>query len=372
MAADATQRISLVLSGGGVRAMVFHLGALRYLAEHGALEQVDRISSVSGGSLLVGLILQRSGLRWPGSAEFLSTTYPCLRAQLCSSSLQWAATRQLLNPMNWRFLLSRANLLALALRAEWGVQARLADLPAKPEWSINGTTAETGKRFRFKADSIGDYLLGHARPSGFPLASALAVSAAFPGGFGPLTLEAKRFAWQRRPNWGAPVSAIEPVEPMYRRLHLYDGGIYDNLGLEPYFDAGVGAPKDPGHFIFVSDAGAPLTAGFSYLALSPWRLKRVADIVSDQSRALRVRTFVHFLKLNPQAGAYLFIGSKTRSGLEATERSHPARFATTLRRLTLAEFDALAEHGHHVARAVHAEFGIHAIQRNRSSAGTVA
>ena len=371
MAEALTPRISLVLSGGGVRAMVFHLGALRYLAEHGAMEQVDRISSVSGGSLLVGLMFQRAGMQWPGSAQFLSNIYPGLRAQLCASSLQWAAARQLLNPLNWRFVFSRANLLAQALRSTWGVRARLADLPANPVWSINGTTAETGKRFRFKADSIGDYVLGHARPNEFPLANALAVSAALPGGFGPLTLEASRFQWERRPNWGDPVSSIQPVEPMYRRVHLYDGGVYDNLGLEPYFDAGLGAPKDAGQFILVSDAGAPLPSGFSYFALNPWRLKRVSDIMSEQARALRVRTFVHYLKRNPEAGGYLYIGSKTRAGMASTEYAHPAQFATTLRRLAIGEFDALADHGHHVAKAVHAEFGLHAIGPYGATTGQV-
>lgn len=349
--------------------MVFHLGALRYLAEHHAMEQVDRISSVSGGSLLVGLILQCCGMRWPGSTEFLTKTYPELRRRLCASSLQWAAARKLLNPLNWRYALSRANLLSQALRSEWGVQARLADLPVTPVWSINGTTAETGKRFRFKADSIGDYVLGHARPLELPLADALAVSAALPGGFGPLVLEAGHFDWERRPNWDDPVDATRPVVPMFQRVHLYDGGVYDNLGLEPYFDAGLGAPKDVGRFILVSDAGAPLSSGFAYKALNPFRLKRVADIMSDQSRALRVRTFVQYLKRHPNAGAYLYIGSRTEGGTEVAERAHPAQFDTTLRRLAPHEFDALSDHGRHVASAVHAEFGIHAISPRPTSEG---
>ena len=105
----------------------------------------------------------------------------------------------------------------------------------------------------------------------------------------------------------------------------------------------------------------PLPSGFSYFALNPWRLKRVSDIMSDQSRALRVRTFVHYLKRHPDAGGYLYIGSKTRAGLAPTEPAHPARFATTFRRLAIQEFDALADHGHHVAKAVHTEFGLQAI-----------
>lgn len=332
--------------------MVFHLGVLRHLAEHGALEQVHRLSTVSGGSLLVGLILQSAGVRWPGSAEFLSTTYPTLRGKLCGSSLQWAAARQLLNPWNWRFALSRANLLAMALRKHWGVKARLSDLPSMPEWSINGTTAETGRRFRFKSESIGDYQLGYAHPGEFPLASALAVSAAFPGGFGPLTLAASRFVWKKRPSWDSGPESAQPVDIGFRRLHLYDGGVYDNLGLEPYFDAGHGVPKHTGMFILVSDAGAPLPTGFAHGVMNPWRLKRVADIMSEQARALRVRTFVSYLQRAPGAGGYVYIGAPGAVDGSVGNCQHPALFPTTLRRLSFTEFDRLADHGYQVAKAV--------------------
>jgi len=148
--------IALALSGGGIRAMVFHLGVMRHLAERGHLESVEKISTVSGGSLLVGLLLQQNEMRWPTSEQFLSNSLPALRESLCARSLQWGAARQLLNPLNWRFFLSRANLLALALRHEWNVREALSDLPETPEWSINGTTAESGKRFRFKRRDIGD------------------------------------------------------------------------------------------------------------------------------------------------------------------------------------------------------------------------
>lgn len=341
-----------------MRAMVFHLGVLRHLAEHGALEQVHQLSTVSGGSLLVGLILQSAGMRWPGSAEFLSVTYPTLRDKLCGSSLQWAAARQLLNPLNWRFALSRANLLALALRKHWGVKSKLTDLPSMPEWSINGTTAETGRRFRFKPESIGDYQLGYAHPGEFPLASALAVSAAFPGGFGPLTLAASRFVWKKRPSWDSGPESAQPVDVGFHRLHLYDGGVYDNLGLEPYFDAGHGVPKHKGLFILASDAGAPLPTGFSHGVMSPWRLKRVADIMSEQARALRVRTFISYLQRTPGAGAYVYIGTPSAVGGSVGSHQHPALFPTTLRRLSCAEFDRLADHGYQVAAAVADEYAV--------------
>ena len=45
------QKFYLALSGGGFRATIFHLGVVRYLREAGRLKDVERIASVSGGSI---------------------------------------------------------------------------------------------------------------------------------------------------------------------------------------------------------------------------------------------------------------------------------------------------------------------------------
>lgn len=349
--------IALALSGGGIRAMVFHLGVLKHLAERGLLESVERISTVSGGSLLVGLLLQQNEMRWPTSERFLSHSLPELREELCARSLQWGAARRLLNPLNWRFLLSRANLLALTLRHEWRVTASLANLPKVPEWSINGTTAESGKRFRFKRTDIGEYTLGYASAARFPLASALAVSAAFPGGFGPLVMQTGRYEWRKR-EWDAPPEAAGPTTPAFQRLHLYDGGVYDNMGLEPLFDAGRQVPKYEGCYLICSDAGAPLSPGFNMGPLNVFRLKRVADIMSDQSRSLRVRTLAQYLRQTPSSGAYLSISTPVSSNKNCPSAEFAALFPTTLRRVRRDEFDKLAAHGSAVAERVRAEFGL--------------
>ena len=347
MSLPTDKPIALALSGGGIRAMVFHLGVLRYVAEQRRLEDVQCISSVSGGSLVTGLIFQEGGLRWPSSQEFLDKVYPALRARLGQRSMQWGALRQLLLPTNLRFLLSRANLLASALKREWHIEYRLADLPHFPEWSINGTNAENGRRFRFKPNGLGDYKTGYAAPGNFPLANAMAVSAAFPGGFGPLSLRADRFEWKRR-DWDAPLDAMQVVTPP-RTLHIYDGGVYDNLGIEPFFDSGRGHAKKSGHFILVSDAGMPLANGLSANALNPFRLKRVADIISDQSHALRIRAFHHYLQQVPGRGAFLYIADVSHTG-GAAERNFSATFPTTLRKVEGATFDKIAGHGYHIAQ----------------------
>ena len=58
--AKPARGMALCLSGGGYRAMVFHIGALWRLYESGLLGEIKRISSVSGGSISAGLL----GLKW--------------------------------------------------------------------------------------------------------------------------------------------------------------------------------------------------------------------------------------------------------------------------------------------------------------------
>src|SRR4051812_27504769 len=48
--------IGLCLSGGGFRAMLFHLGSLVRLNELGFLPRLERVASVSGGSIAAGAL----------------------------------------------------------------------------------------------------------------------------------------------------------------------------------------------------------------------------------------------------------------------------------------------------------------------------
>ncbi|MGA8808271.1 MAG: patatin-like phospholipase family protein [Thermoanaerobaculia bacterium] len=52
--------LALCLSGGGYRAMLFHLGVLRYFNDTALLGKLDRIAGVSGGSLTAGVL----GMQW--------------------------------------------------------------------------------------------------------------------------------------------------------------------------------------------------------------------------------------------------------------------------------------------------------------------
>lgn len=363
--------IGLALSGGGVRAAAFHAGVLQYLAEQGKLEDVTHISSVSGGSLFIGLVYSSNSNAWPDSQRYLEVSLPRVRELLTTTCLQSNAFSRLLIPSNWRFLLSRANVVAQTIGSLWGVSGVLRDIGEKPNWSINGTTAETGKRCRFKAGQFGDYLIGYADAHTFPLTEALAVSAAFPGGVGPLTIKTNDFKWHKKREWDS--GEAEEVVLNHNRLHLYDGGVYDNLGLEPLFDVGRQRVKPQAggiiNQLFVSDAGAPLPNTAIPNQLHPSRFKRLADIMSDQTRAIRVRALVNYLQCNAASGAYIMIGSEAVKSLEmfgatnevAKERllgkkwlsldesRRAKQYPTNLKKMSGDTFDLLVQHGYETA-----------------------
>lgn len=367
--------IGLALSGGGMRAAVFHAGVMRYLAEKELLEDVVHVSSVSGGSLFSGMIFRLGDYCWPSSQAYLAHIFPCFRQILTTQSLQYSAIARLaLNPLNWRFALSRANVLAQVIKALWDVKAPLSAIGSSPVWSINCTTGETGRRFRFKGVTMGDYELGYAGADGFDLAKAMAISAAFPGGIGPLSVKCKDFSWKKRKQWGS--GEPEPCQLPFKRLHLYDGGLYDNLGIEPMFDVGRQEMKNDDTlrsnltYLIVSDGGAPLARKAIPHPLNPFRFKRIADIALDQSRALRVRAFVNFLQENPTSGAYMGIGTAaepsirnfaqgretvaagllTQTWQSPDDARRAATYNTTLHRMSKSSFDLLAQHGYETAK----------------------
>ncbi|RLA54508.1 MAG: patatin-like phospholipase family protein [Gammaproteobacteria bacterium] len=360
---DEDHNFGLALSGGGVRAMAFHAGVLLYFSERDYMERVGHISSVSGGSLLIGLVYKKNSYQWPSSDQYRSHTFESIKAELCSKSIQRKMLQQLFYPDNWKYFLSRANVLAKVIEREWGIEGAVGEIDSYPLWSINGTTAENGKRFRFKHDTFGDYSLGYSNSGEFLLSEALAISAAFPGGIGPLVIDASKFTWKKRKRWSDPPGSEVVIEPEFKKLHIYDGGVYDNLGSEPLFDPGKGIPKYEDMLIMVSDAGLPLKKGFGGSRLNPFRLKRIVDIAMEQSRALRVRSLMAYLLDNPGYGAYMMIGQHPKEVLEdrrfnediwqsPEEVKAASEYDTNLRQMEPEDFDRIARHGYELIKAV--------------------
>jgi len=373
----SVHQIGLALSGGGVRAASFHAGVLKWLADCKEIEKVVYLSTVSGGSLFTGLVFHFSGLRWPTSDEYLSIVLPAIREILTEQSLQSTALRNLiLKPMNWRYIFTRANVLARTIETLWQVNECLADLPTKPVWALNGTTGETGVRFRVKGTILGDYDTGYTSSPKMKIATAMAISAAFPVGIGPLTLKTRGLRWFKRESWNSE-KIVQDYTPPTRIIHLYDGGLYDNLGIEPLFDVGTQTLRtNDGEILdrlIVSDASPPLFRGDIPFILSPFRAKRLIDITLSQIRKLRVRSFVNFIKNHPGSGYYLQIGQDAAAAVRrlgsadsgatqellamrwvsAMDATRAANYPTTLSRMKTSDFDLLAQHGYETAKWNH-------------------
>ena len=351
-------KIGLALSGGGVRATVFHLGALARLARQSLMEHITFLSTVSGGSLAVALVWGCSGNGWPGSDAFLRDIIPTARRLLTARGLDRAYLRYtLLSP--WALRHGRAGALAEALRNRWAVGGVLSDLPDNPRWIINATCYQSGKNWRFMKKRMGDYIVGYVKSPQLPIAQAVAASAAFPGMLGSLRLRTGRFEWFAFDRQHTP----RRHAPRFRTVKLWDGGVYDNLGVEALFKP-AGLFRDGFDFLIVSDASVRLEAETRKL-LAPLRLLNVA---TDQVRGLRARAVVSHLQRNPGAGAYLRIGNTEKriyrkagraamvehiraDSLGTSQVREAASFATTLRKCTRHEYDLLFTHGYQVADA---------------------
>ncbi len=365
-ASASTLEVGLALSGGGIRAAVFHLGVLRYLAEHGLMERVTLLSTVSGGSLITAAIVSHSGMQWPTSSRYLEAIYPALRQMLTNCDLFSVRALGLsgLLRQNTRLLNQRAQILVDLLGQQWKIKGVLHDLPEAPTWWINATCVETGKNWRFSKREMGDWQFGRHYEPPFTLAQAVAASAAVPYVIGALRLELPQSGWYatdpatRKPRHG--------IKPSLDAVRLWDGGAYENLGLEALYKADQGLVGC--NFLICSDASGPMQIAPKARALASLlrgRLgsPRLFDISSDQIRALR-RMLVNALRRGEIQGALLRMGNSTRaldlkSGRTAAAREYDdvlseddvaaaATHPTDLGTLSSDAFDRIARHGHEV------------------------
>ena len=298
--ADApTEGTGLCLSGGGSRAMLFHIGALWRLNELGLLHGLDRISSVSGGSITAGVLaIHWSELGFGAddvAANFEDVVVAPLR-KLAGKNLDiLLAVEGALLPGG-----NAASRFASALRDNLYGDATLQDLPADgegPRFVINATNFASGALWRFSRPYTWDWRVGKIPNPTFPVAQAVAASAAFPPFFAPLVLDVE-------PSDFEPGTGDGLELPEYQRnVRLGDGGIYDNLGLETVFKRC--------HRIFVSDGGGKL--GDEAVPASDWvrETLRTMKVIDNQVRSLRKRLFFAAIDRGDRQGAYWGIRSTT-------------------------------------------------------------
>lgn len=286
--------IGICLSGGGYRAMLFHIGALWRMNEVGLLTRSDRISSVSGGSITAGYLAQLWKVRGWGNApipelEFRQDFVAGLR-RLASSLVDIPSVLRGFAP--WHNVgCEVARLYDRLLFAG----ATLRDLPEHPRFVFNASNLQTGVLWRFSKPYMGDYKVGRILNPDLELAVAVAASSAFPPVLSPieLKLNPEQFALDGTETMHRPPFNTRPV--------LSDGGVYDNLGLEPVLKRY--------RTVLVSDGGAPFKEVEAPARVWPRQLKRVLDCIDNQVRSLRKRDLMDSFKNGQRAGTYWSIGT---------------------------------------------------------------
>jgi NTE family protein len=290
--AHPTPGMALCLSGGGYRAMLFHLGVLWRLNEFGLLRDLVRVSSVSGGSITAGML----GLMWK-RLKFSDKNTASNLEELVINPIRRLADitidqRSIIRGILFPFR-TIADEIAAAYRQQLFGKATLQDLPSDdegPRFVINATNVQTNVLWRFSRPFMGDYRVGLIRNPKLDLAIAVGASSAFPPFLSPVVLKLNPA------DFDPTTKGDLQFEPYTSEVVLTDGGVYDNLGLETAWKAY--------ETILVSDGG-----GGSSDEPKPKRewlehVYRVLNLLDSQVRSLRKRQIIGSYQLGLRKGTY--------------------------------------------------------------------
>ncbi len=332
--------IGLALSGGGYRAALFHLGAMRRLFELGILQDPEfrTVSSVSGGSFAAAALAQGLAANAGDFPKDLDAWIKGVEAPLLALTRTDLRTgvlaRKYLLPWRWRNQNYAVEALASRIRERLSA-LMLGELPARPGFAICATDLSFGANFVFSRDRMGSWLAGRMKPpADFPLALAVAASAAFPPLFGPLRLHSIASSLK-----GGKARATERAAGL-ADLRVSDGGVYDNLGVEPLWKSHAVVLVSDGSGIFQGETDQGLV----------WRIKRYQAIQEEQTRRLRRRSLRIGFKKGAMRGATWSVGSvRTAAGIGYSRgfaREVLANIRTDLDSFSAVEAGVLMNHGY--------------------------
>jgi NTE family protein len=289
-AAPLKNAIGLCLSGGGYRAMLFHLGTLWRLNEAAYLGKLDRISSVSGGSITAGVL----GLHWKELGVSRDVPAPNLSIVIDEVRALAGRTIDIGSVLEGVFGAGTvSDKIQKAYDDDLFHGATLQDLPDDPpRFVINATNVQSTVLWRFSKPYMRDWRVGEVRNPRVPLAAAVAASSAFPPVLSPAELDLQKYGCQFEPGTGADLQR----EPYISKAVLTDGGVYDNMGLETVW-------KDY-RTVFVSDAGGHVEPEESPHRDWARHAFRILDIVDNQVRSLRKRQVIAAYQQGERTGAY--------------------------------------------------------------------
>lgn len=282
--------IGLCLSGGGYRAMVFHLGTLWRLNECGYLGKLDRISSVSGGSITAGIL----GLHWKNLS--ITPNAPAPGFATIVQEVRKMASETIDIGSIFGGVFGPGTVSQKIQKAYDEILfhgATLQDLPPDPpRFVINATNVQSATLWRFSKPYMADWRVGKVNAPRVPLAAAVAASSAFPPVLSPCEIDLKKYGCVFEPDSGADLQK----DPYTSKVTLSDGGVYDNLGLETVWKQYA--------TVLVSDGGGHIEPEEE--PHSDWARHafRILDIVDNQVRSLRKRQTIDAFKSGERKGSY--------------------------------------------------------------------
>ena len=369
------QNVGLALSGGGSRAIAFHLGCLRALHDLDLLSRVQVISSVSGGSVisamyaysndpfrefeervleLLGRGLHRDICRQvfrPASiwkvAKISVVASVCFAARMLHR-LFWVAVRpsmpdRVSQPPARTFSRTEAfrDTIAKALFHDVTVRDVSRD---GLQTVINATELRTGSAFRFGSRQSGCWRFGTIAPEDALVADAVAASAAY-----PVYLPALERKYRFTKN--GQTSELT-------RVLLTDGGVFENLGvspMEPGRTPSISTNVFDPDYIICCDAGAGLFDDDSYPTRWPNRMYRsfltVFRKVQDATRK-RLHNLSDTGHISGFALCYLGQQDKALPWVPAglPQRDEVRQYPTDFAAMSADDIDRLALRGEHLTR----------------------
>ena len=335
--------IALCLSGGGYRAMVFHLGALWRLNELGFLPKLDQVSSVSGGSIIAGVL----ALNWTRLSFDGSGVASNFAEQVARPIRQMAGINVDSKSILEGLLLPGAvgDFVAGKYEKHLFGSATLQDLPDKAQFVFNATNVQSAALFRMTKANLRDYRVGRVDRPTIKLAQAVAASSAFPPVLSPVMMKFPEGTFL--PEDGNDLHR----PPFTTELVLSDGGVYDNMGLEPAWK----------HFqtILVSDGGQKTGPEEHPPHDWAWHGLRINSLIDNQVRSLRKRALIDSYTANQRQGTYWGIGTNIEDyqlpdrldGFPHEDTLQIAALATRLKAMTDADQVRIINWGYAVCDA---------------------
>ena len=376
--------IGLALSGGGSRAIAYHLGCLRALHDRSILDRIKVISAVSGGSVIAAMY----GYSNSSFEEFDERVQQVLRKGLQGKiAMRYLFSRRILQSAGTTLSAGILSVLAdvprslilLILRFVRLGDSRLANFIGKVRspfrrWVsrthafedtlrlgvlgdmrmsdqrrdnvdlvINATELRTGSAFRFGSRESGIWRFGRVPNDNIKVAKAVAASAAY-----PILL----------PAFDEIMEFHKEGRTYSERVVLADGGIYDNLGtscLEPDRSPAYSFNVYHPQYIISCDAGTGIFDTKSTPFWWPSRVMRSTEAIFRKAQD-RVRSRLFHFEASGQIKGFVlsYLGTQDRAlphqPPDLVPRDEVVDYPTDFAAMGQEDIDSIALRGEQITR----------------------